>query len=247
MEHVTREDIDRASAELTEAKRSLEAAKAAADEKRRIMEKSGFTGPARRHRGEKEVEDWIAAYKVVDDRHKDVERAGRLIKALRYQRRTYLARCVAEKVLSECSALEGKPCRYKRTQNTVKSVCADVPGAVCYLGSDGCIYVKDAEESIYSDCKRVYVANYDGKTGDYLFDASIIERLLADSDGIPGMLAHVLDGQEVRRLVGDLDKKVADACEKLREAHKAARELKSAYSVVGLSDYVEAETKSAAY
>lgn len=247
MEHVTREYIGLAVKELTEAKSLLESAKAAKDEKRRVMDGSGLTGPARRHRGEKEVEDWFAACEVVDERYRDVKRAERLIEALRYQRRIYLARCVAEKVLSECAELEGKPCRYKRTQKAVESACESIAGASCCLGWDGYIYVRDAAESIYSDCAKVYVARWDSREDDYLFDTSSIERLLADSDGIPGMLAHVLSGEEVRQLMGALDGSISDACEKLRAAHKAARELERAYRVVGLSDYVEGETKRAAY
>lgn len=245
MEHVTREDIDLAAKELEEAKSLLEAAKAAQDEKRRVMDGSGLTGPARRHRGEKEVEDWLAAYKVVDDRHKDVNRARRLVGALRYQRRIYLARVVAEKVLNECAALEGKPCRYKRTQKAVESVCAAVDGASCYLGGDGYIYVSDAAETIYSDSEKVYAARWDSREDDYLFDTSSIERLLADSDGVPGMLSRVLSGEEVRQLMDSIDESISDACEKLRAAHRAARELERRYRVVGLSDYVEGETKRA--
>lgn len=245
MEHVTREDIDRATAELAEAKRSLEAANADADEMRRIMEKSGLTGPIRRHRGEKETEDWYSAAKVVDDRYADVKRAERLIRALRYQRRIYLARCVAEKVLSECAELEGKPCRYKRTQKAVESVCAAVDGASCYLGGDGYIYVSDAAETIYSDSEKVYAARWDSREDDYLFDTSSIERLLADSDGVTGMLSRVLSGEEVRQLMDSLDESISDVCEKLRAAHRAARELERSYRVVGLSDYVDGETKRA--
>lgn len=247
MEHVTREDIDHASAELEEAKRSLETAKADADEKRRDIEKSGITGPVRRHRGEKVVEDWISASTVSDARYGDVKRAERLIGALRYQRRIYLARCVAEKVLSECAALDGTPCRYKRTQKRVESVCAAVPGASCYFDGDGCIYVRDAAESIYSECEKVYAARWNSMSDEYLFDSSIIERLINDSDGISGELSHVLSDEEVRQLMDSLDGSIADVCAKLHAAHKAARELERSYRVVGLSDYVETETNRAAY
>lgn len=247
MKHVTREDIDLAAKELAEAKSLLEAANTAQDEKRRVMERSGFTGPVSRHLGEKAVEDWIAAVKIADDRYKDVKRAERLIEALRHQRRIYLARCVAEKVLSECAALEGNPCRYKRTKKAVESVCAAVPGASCYLSGDGYIHVRAADESTYADYEKVYVARWDSREDDYLFDTSSIERLLADSDGIPGMLVHVLSGEEVRQLMDALDGSISDVCEKLREAHKAARELERRYRSVGLSDYVEGETKRAAY
>lgn len=247
MEHVTREDIERALGELAEAKRSLESAKVDADEKRRAIERSGVTGPTRRHRGEKAVEDWIAASKVSDERHGDVKRVERLIDALRYQRRIYLARLVAEKVLSECAALDGAPCRYKRTKKAVESVCAAVPGASCYFGSDGYIYVSDAAESIYADSEKVYAARWDSRSDEYFFDSSRVERLINDSDGIPGELSHVLSGEEVRQLMDSLDESIADVCAKLRAAHKAARELERSYRVAGLSDYVETKTKRATY
>lgn len=247
MEHVTREDVKTAEDEARRAKSAYDEAASAADEKRSDMDAAGIGGPiSRRKRADDPtVTAWLAAVSERDARNSDLEHARRVASAMRRQYLVYLAREVAIAVLDKCLNLAEKPCRYKRVKSAVSQACEGIEGARVMLYDRGDLVVYLSDEP-YGKGLTLYPSSYDVSSGDELFRPSFLSRYLDRSDGIDGMLSHVLSADEVRALVDDLDGKISDVCDKLRTAHDEARDLVKAYQIIGLSEVVESATRRAA-
>ena len=165
---------------------------------------------------------------------------------MRNQRLKHLARLVSIAVLEKCEAYDGNPCRYKRVKKAVKSACEDIDGARVELYDSGEMVVYDATET-YGKGISIYPSGYDCTSGDALFHPAYLEKYLHESDGIDGMLSHILSASEVRDMVSDLDEKLRSACEKIAAGHEAARKLEESYRVIGLGGIVSDAAKRAAY
>lgn len=245
MKHVTREDVEIAAEEAATAKTAYDSAASVEKEKRAEMDASRVGGPISRRKEDPSVVAWIAAVNDRDARDAELTTARRVVSAMRRQYLVYLAREVSQAVIDKCGSLDGKPCRYKRVKSAVSQACEGIEGASVSLYDRGDLVVS-CSDTPYEKGITLYPSGYDVASGEELFHAAYLEKYLESSDGIDGMLSHVLDADEVRKMVADLDGKLSDVCEKLRSAHDEARKLETYYRVIGLGDVVENTTKRAA-
>lgn len=246
MTHVTAEDVKRAIEDARSAAaaygESVEAEEAARDKIRAECGRS----PISRNGSHPSYSAWRRAASVRDEAAKNLARAKWASDAMRNQRLKHLARLVSLAVLEKCGEYDGQPCRYKRVKKSVKAACADIDGARVELYDSGELVVYDATET-YGDGLTLYPSAYDVDSGDELFRPAYLEKYLCASDGIDGMLSHILSAPEVRGMVSDLDEKLRSACEKIKAGHEAARKLEKSYRVIGLGDIVSDAAKRAAY
>lgn len=246
MSHVTAEDVKRATEDAREAKAAYDEAVEAEEAARDKMRAECGRGPISRDRSHPSYSAWKKAVSGRDEAARDLERARRTSDAMRNQRLKHLARLVSLAVLEKCEAYDGKPCRYKRVKKAVESACADIDGARVELYDSGELVVYDSTET-YGKGISIYPSGYDCASGCELFHPAYLEKYLYTSDGIDGMLSHILSASEVRDMVSDLDEKLRSACEKIKAGHDAARKLEESCRVIGLGGVVSDAAKRAIY
>ena len=242
IKHVTMDDVMTARDEERAARDEYEAAKAAAAD--RLMELRRVKSSILERCPERpEYAAWEEAEVRSDACRADLDRAARVSSAMTRQRVYYLAREVSLAVMAACGKLDGKPCRYKRVKDAVSKACEGIDASV-YLDDQGVLHV-EIPGGPYGSGVSLYPTSYELGAGEWVFHPGELARYIGKHDGIDGMLSGILDAGGVRAMMGDLDGKLASVREDLRAAHAAAKELETAYRVLGMSGYIDDECKRA--